>query len=508
MHIKIGKISKLIFWIISVFIIMYAIYIRGFYYLKNIPFWGDDMLLAQSICEQDIWKSFTHIYGMQKAPPIFVFFTYLNTLLFGFKEWVLRLIPFIAGILSVILFFILSLKVFKSKISIITAMLMFALNGKLIYYAQEFKQYSFDLFMCLLVLLSYNYVNIEDFNLKNYKKIIFYLVVVFLIMISSFPAAFAIFAVLTLKTAEHKQFPKGLVVIGIGILGTCTYIINLFRHVLPLEITEPVWLQGFISFSPSVVYNVFEKFMQFNDLNNILFMICLFIGILICAVEKSKQAKLIFIFFLYACFASLIHIYPISSRAALYLIPVFIIFIVKPLEIGNYNNKNLKIISYIKSIILMAVIISTIMRVDVTKEYNVIIYKDYNYRINNKNDYLNLIKNYNSDDLLMANIEFNSWLSFYNKDLGYNRDFKTTINQLGDGTSYKEFLENVRTFLEKSDKTKNIYLAFLIMEGGYNPFQENDIENIIKELNLEYQKLNCNIQHNKIWKLYTISHDK
>ena len=499
MNIKIEKIYTITFWIISLLIIIYAVYIRGYYYLKDIPFWGDDMLLAESICEQDIWKSFTHIFGTQKAPPLFIFFTYINTVLFGFKEWVLRLIPFISGIISVVFFYILSLRVFKSRIPVIAALMMFALNDKLIYYVQEFKQYSSDVLICILVLLCYKYIDIEHFNLKNYKTIILYSIMVFLIMISSFPAVFAICAVLTLKIIEQKKFPKGLLIVGTSIISACIYIIYLFKHILAYEITIPIWTKGFLNFSIEGIYNVFENFMEYNNWGNGIYILCFFIGMTICAIEKSRDSKLIFLFFLYACIGSLFHVYPISERAALYFLPILIIFIAKTLEIGDFENRIIKIFSFVKSIILIYFIISNLIMFDLSKEENVITFENYSKRTDCKYDYSNFLKEYKQNDILIANIEFNSWLLFYNKALNYNYDFKTIINQLGDGTSYEQFLENTKQLIIKRDKTKNTYLAFTFYEDEDNTIKEKDIENILKKQKIKYKKIQCKLERNKIF---------
>lgn len=487
---KIEKYSKIIFYVITVLIIVSAIYIRGVYYIKDLPFWGDDMLLAESIYEQPIWKSFTHIYGTQKAPPLFVFFSYINTMIFGFKEIILRLIPFISGCVSVIVFYILSKRVLTNKLAIISASILFCVNPVLIYYSQEFKQYSTDVLICMLVILLYRNINLGELK-NNYKKAIIYAVSVFIIMITSFPSIFAILAVFTQKIREEKKFPKELILTVISIICGIIYILYLFKHIISYEITIPIWTEGFISLNPRVIYNVFKNFMEYNSLNNTFYIIMMLIGIFLFGKEKSKEGQLILIFFIYACIASIMHIYPISQRAALYLSPIFILFTVKPME-GIRNNT---IITNLKNIILFGFIIINLTPIE---DNHIIGFKDYNQRIAKKNDYINFLANYKEDDILIANIEFNSWLLFYNKSMGYNYEIKTIINQLGDGNSYEEFLENIKRILKKADKKKNIYIGFSFPEDRNNEKRKKDIEEIIKELKLGYKIIKCNIEYNSI----------
>ena len=108
------------------------------------------------------------------------------------KELLLRIIPLISSILSIGLFYFLTDKFCVKKITKITALILFSTCYHLCYYAQEFKQYSSDVFCFLLILVSYFYLKTI---LNDKKKLFIYGVLCSILMWFSFSSIFAIFGV-------------------------------------------------------------------------------------------------------------------------------------------------------------------------------------------------------------------------------------------------------------------------------------------------------------------------
>ena len=79
---NIKKTIDIIYFFIIGLIFCIGIYLRTSLYLRGMPLWWDEMTLAQSVLRENIWLSFTELEEMQKCPPLFVFFSHINTNIF------------------------------------------------------------------------------------------------------------------------------------------------------------------------------------------------------------------------------------------------------------------------------------------------------------------------------------------------------------------------------------------------------------------------------------------
>jgi len=136
-------------------------------YFSSYPLWMDEASLAINILNKDIFEFFAPLEHHQSAPFLFLFCTKALTLFFDTSENVLRIIPFLASLGAIPLFYFLSKKFLNNKISILISNLLFVINYQLIYFACEFKQYSLDVFCCLALFLMFLKVDLEKIsNLK------------------------------------------------------------------------------------------------------------------------------------------------------------------------------------------------------------------------------------------------------------------------------------------------------------------------------------------------------
>jgi hypothetical protein len=120
-------------------------------YLGNRSIWLDEALVVPSILK----PSLAEILNPLVANPLpfgFLFLERLATDAFGTHELVLRLLPLVAGLASLALFYAVAKRTISAGAVPIAASL-FALSPFLIYYASELKQYSSDVAVTLLVLL-------------------------------------------------------------------------------------------------------------------------------------------------------------------------------------------------------------------------------------------------------------------------------------------------------------------------------------------------------------------
>ncbi len=136
------------------FIIALGIGLRLDQYLFNRSLWLDEAFFAVNFLHRDFWTllqlpldySHSHI-----APPAFMLITQLFIELFGNFDYVLRIYPLICGILSVIAFYILA-RVSISPTAVPIAVFFFAISDTLIIYSSDFKQYSSDVLISIILL--------------------------------------------------------------------------------------------------------------------------------------------------------------------------------------------------------------------------------------------------------------------------------------------------------------------------------------------------------------------
>ncbi len=131
-------------------------------YLANRSLWLDEAMLANNILSRSFAGLTQQLSNDQGAPIGFLFLQKTITLLLGDSEYALRLLPFLAGCLSLCLMFLLVRKV-ASPFAGSLALALFAVSPALIYYSSEVKQYSSDVAIALaLVLLFLKYERTRD----------------------------------------------------------------------------------------------------------------------------------------------------------------------------------------------------------------------------------------------------------------------------------------------------------------------------------------------------------
>src|SRR5262249_23748234 len=127
----------------------------------------------------------------QGAPFGFLLVEKAAALGFGTSETVLRLVPFLSAVLSMILFVIVSRR-FLAPVGAMIAVALFSISDHLIYYSAEAKQYSSDVAVCTLLFLLAGYVLERDVGIA---RVVIVSVIGAIALWCSQPAAFVLAAV-------------------------------------------------------------------------------------------------------------------------------------------------------------------------------------------------------------------------------------------------------------------------------------------------------------------------
>lgn len=323
-------------------ILLFGFILRTNLYITSNTFEDDECRLAITMLDKNLWQMFLPLGDAQSAPPIFMFFSKILANLFGYRERVLHFIPYVASIVSLGFFYNICKNYFSKKMTTIIATFLFAVNLLLIFYAFTFKQYSLDV---LIGLICINYFPKIDIKNLEIKKLILLMIVLIILPLISLPSLFFIaglFILNLIKNYKAKEFYKNFLIICIPfVLAMGIYYWNvLLPSKIDLDFAFPnYWENGFWEFSIAGLMRIitFNFLFDFAPNRLLLFLIILFaFGLVSCILDRKNTQKtscfLIGVLFT-ALFASLFNVYPMVGRVSLYLTSIFLLFILRPLDI-------------------------------------------------------------------------------------------------------------------------------------------------------------------------------
>lgn len=326
--------------ILSLIILLgFLIRLKGF--LNNPSFWHDECALGWNIK----FKSWIGYFGLlrfaQMASPFFMILTKLVVKVFGFSDLTLRIIPFLSGCLSIIAFYFLSKNLFKTKLAILTAVFLFSINSVLIDFSFQFKPYSLDVLITILCILFFIKVDFEKLNLKQTFLSGFLLA---FIPWFSFVSIFSIaggWLSLVLQDFKSDWKKKSVLILPVFLSSLLYLVIYLFNNYTKTSLVN-YWQSSFVNSDIRFFFHLFVKnigYFFYPVKYNLFIFIFMFMGLFLFYKEKKRVANVCLISFLLLILASFLKLYPFFERLIIFLIPIFLIFIVKPLELVRQDKK-------------------------------------------------------------------------------------------------------------------------------------------------------------------------
>lgn len=344
-------IKKYGYYLILLFIFVLGVFLRLKFLLTNPSFWDDECSLAWNVLYKSYSEFFSGLKYLQVAPPFFMVISKLLIKILGTSDFVLRLVPFFFGSLSMILFFVVSIEVFENKAAILVSNFIFAINQALVNYSSEFKQYSCDVFFTLLCLYLFLNLLYKKVSLKVYViYILTFLVSIWFSFVSVFVICAGIFT-LSIKQIKEKQFVlnKFLWTIVPFILNCLFYFYFYVLKNYTANITElnNYWGQSYIAKDFSnflyLVKNILIYFF-FPSIYALLMLIAIVVGAIILLRKKFYTAAILIMTILLECFISWLGYYPFEKRVILFLLPIILIFMSAPFEYFRSKNKFISIL--------------------------------------------------------------------------------------------------------------------------------------------------------------------
>ncbi len=345
-----------IYQILSLFMIILlvfgSIFLRIHIWQDAGGFYTDEGSLILNIQERGYLQLFLPLDYAQCCPALFLVLAKIIYSVNGvINEANLRCIPLMFSIFSCLLFAIISFRVCNNLFSRIFAIVFLGLNRSLLQYSQEFKQYSSDVFFCLLVILIAIYL--KDKSLDKKKLFILGLLASALVW-ASYTSIFAVcaggLAYILIKDQKNLKtklknglyfalpyFLNFVVMLKINGIGTLTnktiqFFWSNYECFFP---TSPMHLFAFLKF---IIWD--------SDKITIVCSILALFGIFYL-VKYQKYLSILLLGILgFAILSGLLKLYPLApNRVSLFLIPVFILIIAKAFDFISFKTINKSLIS-------------------------------------------------------------------------------------------------------------------------------------------------------------------
>ena len=199
--------------------------------------WLDEIYLAHSVLTRGLHRLlYEPLDFWQAAPAGYLVLQRFCVDLFGSGERSLRLASLLASLAALPMFYVLARRILSLRPALL-ALLLWACLGPLIYYSQEAKQYSTDVFWSLAVLLAATSV---WRNPKSIRNLAIFASVGTLALFSSIPAVFVVtgtaFVLLATRIGRSKSISAGgpmalviLILAGVELLNIYLFLRPMMR---------------------------------------------------------------------------------------------------------------------------------------------------------------------------------------------------------------------------------------------------------------------------------------
>lgn len=318
-----------------------AIRLRQYLSLRSI--WNDEALLALNIIDRGFADLLRPLDFNQGAPVGFLWGVKLSILVFGPGEFALRLVPLLAGCVSVVLFWFLARSVL-SGIPALLCLFLFAVSSGPVYYATETKQYSVDL--CLTVLVAY--VTVVMLRQPPRRLVVAaWAATCATVIWFSHPVVFVVAAVsavaLLLAAADRDRARLRLIGSGVG-LWVASLVVDYLVVLRALGANAALngyWADGFAPSSGGLGGLWSWLGVRFTSLLSDplgmgfvdLAVVPVLAG-LVALPFLRREGAVLSVIPLAAFAAATLHLYPLKWRLALYLVPVLLLALGATVDLG------------------------------------------------------------------------------------------------------------------------------------------------------------------------------
>lgn len=210
-----AKFKTFSFWVLPILLLL-GIILRVVVYLQNRSLTLDEANLARNIVEKSGSAFFQSLDYQQYCPPVFLLLTKWSSVFFGVEEWSLKLLPFLGGVLLLLLFGLLLKKIVEVPVVQWYLLLVLSFSHLAIRYSTELKQYSLDAFLALFLLFGALHFRKVEWTIR---KTLTWLLLGSMMIWTSMPSIFLLAAIgiafLYQAWSNTQKVPIGLIIIGV-----------------------------------------------------------------------------------------------------------------------------------------------------------------------------------------------------------------------------------------------------------------------------------------------------
>jgi 4-amino-4-deoxy-L-arabinose transferase-like glycosyltransferase len=328
-----GRSRKILLWLVFI-----GMALRLCRYLADRSLWLDETYLANSILTFSFHDFFVRpLLQWQAAPIGFLLLEKLAVKLLGTGEYALRLVPLLAGLASVPLFYCIIRRCLEPTAQVL-AMALFITLEPLVYYSSEAKQYGIDVVVALAVVLAA--MRLRQHPRKGHRMLALAVIGACGIFLSH-PAVFTLAAagiVLLLSFIQSRERKAALQLIVVGIIWLGLFAVNYLWFLRPLmhhaglaafwaSDYMPHEALGAVQWLGLAIYDLYHNYATMWLPLVDTAMIATVIGIVWFWKNGLAFLGLLLLPLLLVLGAAAIHAYPFGNRLVLFGVPGLVVLI-------------------------------------------------------------------------------------------------------------------------------------------------------------------------------------
>ena len=282
--------------------------------------------------------------------------------MFGPEEWVLRLVPFIASLIGLFLFYRI-LPRFVSPLAIPLALGLVIFSKPMIFYAADFKPYAVDVLAVIGLLCNVDYLIRLKFRWWQLMMVALWGMV---ILWYSYPSVFMVGALVlgvSLRCVRTRDWERLGIIFGLGVFWALNFVWLYFMTVKPVAQNTDLhgmWRQGFmpvaLGWSESMEWiglafkNAISYMLGIPSLGGFLLMI---FGVMALWKTRRDETIVLGLMVLLPFLTAVMGKYPFQGRLILFLSPVLAIFTAEGVAVF-FRQKRFQVIG--RSVGILAVV--------------------------------------------------------------------------------------------------------------------------------------------------------
>ncbi len=333
-----------------------GILLRLVVFLQNRNLFLDEAAVALNICTKSYAQLFHSLDYQQHFPPLPLLLIKTWTDLFGISDLQLRFIPFLAGVLSLLLFYSIS----KGRLrNMWFPILLLSSSIFLVRYHTELKQYSTD----ILTSLFFIYFLYLDFN--NLRRIILLFLFCIVAPWFSMPSVFLVGAlILNIVISKKIQWSQ---IMLLGIFSAISFLLFYTICLKPSLSSNHLMdfhTDYFIQLNPSdwganwrMIENFFGAWLGSTAFTIASVLVLIVVGVYRMIKIGSKELWAISLVFLFTLVASLLQQYSMIPRLLLFWTPLILWIMAYGADQCIDSFRRLKIPSYLIAILFVGLFV-------------------------------------------------------------------------------------------------------------------------------------------------------